>query len=76
MARNFGSFPAIARGLDVASGEYFAVMAADLQEPPELIIEMFKAIHEDEVDVALGVRERRSDPLPSKLASGLFWARM
>ena len=30
-SRNFGSFPAIRSGLEAARGEYFGVMAADLQ---------------------------------------------
>ena len=33
MSRNFGAFAAIRAGLIEASGPYFAVMAADLQEP-------------------------------------------
>src|SRR3984957_17042288 len=37
LSRNFGSFPAIRTGLSAARGEYFGVMAADLQEPPELM---------------------------------------
>ena len=37
MARNFGAFAAIRAGLvECPAGRYFAVMAADLQEPPEL----------------------------------------
>jgi glycosyltransferase involved in cell wall biosynthesis len=39
LSRNFGSFSAIAAGLEAGAGEYFAVLAADLQEPPELIAE-------------------------------------
>jgi len=41
LARNFGSFSAIRAGLGVANGEYVAVMAADMQEPIELIISFF-----------------------------------
>src|SRR4051794_20139868 len=37
LSRNFCSFAAIRMGLTVARGPYFAVMAADLQEPPQLI---------------------------------------
>jgi glycosyltransferase involved in cell wall biosynthesis len=73
LARNFGSFAALRSGLEVGNGPHFAVMAADLQEPPDLIVNMFRAIREEGVDIALGVREKRSDPLLSKMASGLFW---
>src|SRR4029079_8748655 len=41
-SRNFGSFPAIRTGMMAARGEYFGVMAADLQEPPELLVNFFK----------------------------------
>ena len=72
-SRNFGSFPAIRTGLAAARGEYFGVMAADLQEPPELLIAFFKALALDECDVTIGTRTGRSDPYASRLASGLFW---
>ena len=41
-SRNFGSFAAIRTGLAVGQGPFFAVMAADLQEPPELILDFFQ----------------------------------
>ena len=37
LARNFGSFAAIRAGMTHARGPHFAVMAADLQDPPELV---------------------------------------
>ncbi|WP_313311920.1 glycosyltransferase family 2 protein [Pulveribacter sp.] len=72
-SRNFGSFPAIRTGLAAARGEYFGVMAADLQEPPELLIAFFQALELDECDVAIGTRTGRHDPYTSRLASALFW---
>lgn len=72
-SRNFGSFPAIRTGLAAARGDYFGVMAADLQEPPELLVAFFKALALDECDVAIGTRTGRNDPYASRLASGLFW---
>lgn len=73
-SRNFGSFPAIRTGLQHARGEYFAVMAADLQEPPELLTGFFQALENDECDVAIGTRANRDDPWRSKLASSIFWS--
>lgn len=73
-SRNFGSFPAIRTGLGAARGEYAAVMAADLQEPPELLLAFFEALQQDECDVAVGARASRDDPLFSRLASRCFWA--
>ena len=43
-SRNYGSLAAIRSGLQIAKGEYFAVMAADLQEPPELVLEFFRSL--------------------------------
>ena len=74
LSRNFGSFAAIRAGLIASSGEYFAMMAADLQEPPSLILKMFSELSADRCDVAIGTREGRSDPLTSRLFSHVFWA--
>lgn len=73
MARNFGAFAAIRAGLVEARGPYFAVMAADLQEPPELVVEFFRKLEADACDVVCGTREGRDDPLAARAASALFW---
>lgn len=72
-SRNFGSFAAIRTGLIAARGEYFGVMAADLQEPPELLIAFFKSLSSNECDVAVGTRQGRQDPLLSRITSSIFW---
>lgn len=72
-SRNYGSFAAIRTGLAAANGDYFAVMAADLQEPPELAKEFFRLLEADEADVAVGTRDARQDPLRSRLSSEIFW---
>lgn len=74
LSRNFGSFAAIRAGLEDGEGDCFAVMAADLQEPPELVVEMDKLLRVGDVDVVVGVREARNDPLFSRLPAQLFWA--
>ncbi|MEO5669532.1 MAG: glycosyltransferase family 2 protein [Ramlibacter sp.] len=73
LSRNFGSFAAIRTGLLHGSGDRFAVMAADLQEPPELVLEMDRVLRSNEVDVVVGVREARHDPLLSRLPAQIFW---
>ena len=74
LSRNFGSFAAIAAGLERARGGSMAVMAADLQEPPELIRQFFEVLDSGRADVVFGVRGRRSDPWLSEIASNIFWA--
>lgn len=73
LSRNFGSFAAIRQGLEVAAGPYFAVMAADLQEPSELIADFFRILATGEVDITIGVRVQRSDPFLGSLSSRVFW---
>lgn len=73
LSRNFGSFAAIRAGMAEASGAYFAVMAADLQEPPELVIESFRALETGAFDIAIGTRTERDDPLLTRWQSRLFW---
>lgn len=72
-ARNFGSFAAIRSGFAEANAEYLAVMAADLQEPPELVSKMFDALETGTADVVVGRREDRSDPYFTRLMATLFW---
>ncbi len=74
LSRNFGSFAAIRQGLQAASGDYFAVMAADLQEPPELVEQFFNQLKKDEADVVVGTRDSRDDPWISKVSSRIFWS--
>jgi len=73
LSRNFGSFSAIRAGLAAGTGDHFAVMAADLQEPPELIVEFARRLAAGTCDVVVGQRTGRSDPLLSRAASALFW---
>ncbi|MBS1196943.1 MAG: glycosyltransferase [Proteobacteria bacterium] len=72
-SRNFGSFAAIRTGLQAAKGEVFAVIAADLQEPPELVLQFLEKLQTGEYDVVVGCRENRQDPLLSRASSNLFW---
>lgn len=72
-SRNFGSFLAIRTGMEHARGEYVAVMAADLQEPPELMGTFFETLENDQADVVFGHREKRNDPFLQKLFANCFW---
>jgi polyisoprenyl-phosphate glycosyltransferase len=70
-SRNFGSLAAVRTGMIRAQGEHIAVMAADLQEPPELIVQFFARLASGEVDVLAGERVSRDDRGDG--ASKLFW---
>ncbi len=70
-SRNFGSFAAIRTGMSLAHGERIAVMAADLQEPPELVIEFLRRLATGKVDVVAGERASRNDR--GDTASKIYW---
>jgi glycosyltransferase involved in cell wall biosynthesis len=72
-SRNFGSFAAIRSGMSHARGDNVAVMAADLQEPPELVVEFFRLLESDSADIVIGRREGRNDPTMTKVSSTMFW---
>lgn len=73
LARNFGPFPAITAGLANARGSLFATMAADLQDPPELVEQIRHKLETGEYDVVVGTRARRKDPLVSRMLAATFW---
>jgi glycosyltransferase involved in cell wall biosynthesis len=73
LSRNFGSFSAIAAGLQAARGDRMGVLAADLQEPPELMLEFHRILKSGDADVVLGHRTRRADPWWSRVLSNSFW---
>jgi glycosyltransferase involved in cell wall biosynthesis len=73
-SRNFGSLAAIRTGLSRATGQYFATLSADLQEPPELALSFFESLSQDRADVVVGQRISRADPLFSRWMASLYWA--
>lgn len=63
MSRNFGKEAVMLAGLEKSSGDYVAIMDADLQDPPSLLIEMYKGITEEGYD-CVGLRRvtRKGEP--------------
>lgn len=73
-ARNFGSFAAIRTGLAHGTGRFLGVMAADLQEPPELMIGFVERLEAGDVQVVVGERvSRDGDRRLDRGASSLYW---
>src|SRR3982751_2728795 len=71
LSRNFGSNPAILAGLSYARGDACVVIAADLQDPPELIPELIGR-WQGGSDIVLAARRSRDDPLASRLFAAAF----
>ena len=72
-SRNFGSFVAIRTGMEHDKGEYLAVMAADLQEPPELVEQFFDILEKDAADIVFGQRVGRNDPPIRRFLADTYW---
>jgi polyisoprenyl-phosphate glycosyltransferase len=66
LARNFGHQLAISAGLDFASGDAVVIMDGDLQDPPEVVLEMIPLWREG-YEVVHGVRRERAGESRMKL---------
>lgn len=73
LSRNFGSNPAIMAGLSQAKGEAVAAIAADLQDPPELIHDMLEKWRQGH-KVILAARAGRDDPGITSILADAFYA--
>src|SRR3954471_17387686 len=74
-ARNFGHQAAITAGLDHARGEAVVVMDADLQDPPEVVLEMVAKWREG-FDVVYGRRRTRAGETRLKLLTAKWFYRI
>jgi len=73
LSRNFGHQLAITAGMDAAAGQAVIVMDADLQDPPQVILEM-AAKWQEGYEVVYAVRERREGERLFKTATAsLFY---
>lgn len=62
-SRNFGKEAALYAGLKKTKGEYIAVMDVDLQDPPEMLLEMYRLIKKEDYD-CIGARRISRDGEP------------
>jgi len=72
LTRNFGAMAAVQAGLSVAIGDCVGVISADLQDPPELFIEMIKR-WEKGIKAVFAVRKNRKDPITQKIFARIFY---
>ena len=73
LSRNFGSMAAVQAGLAAASGDCVGMIAADLQDPPELFIEMVGHWMRG-VKAVFAVRQSREDKLGERVFARAYYA--
>lgn len=72
-SRNFGHQVAVTAGLDVATGEAVVIIDADLQDPPEVIPELYRKFQEG-YDVVYALRsQRRGEGFLKKATAKIFY---
>jgi len=72
LSKNFGHQAAYTAGLEYSKGEVVAMMDGDLQDPPELLSEMYKMIVEQNYDVVSGKKTGRKGNRGRNLSAFLF----
>ena len=73
-SRNFGKEAAMYAGLEASSGDYVAIMDADLQDPPALLKEMYEFLESGEYDsVATRRVTRKGEPVIRSFFARLYY---
>lgn len=73
LSRNFGKEVAMGAAFDYVTGEAVAIIDADLQDPPELIVDMIKLYEEGYDDVYAKRRSRDGETWFKKFTSKAFY---
>jgi len=72
LTRNFGAVAASKMGFHFVTGDAFLILAADLQDPPELILELVDRWLEG-AKYVVATREKRDDPPASRLFARIYY---
>ena len=73
-SRNFGKESAMLAGLEYSSGDYVVLIDADLQDPPELIPEMYRMIQAEKIDrIATRRVDRKGEPVIRSFFAKMFY---
>lgn len=72
-SRNFGKEAGLLAGLEAADGDLVTVMDADLQDPPEMLVEMYDKIQEGYDVVGTRRADRKGEPAIRSFFAKLFY---
>ncbi|MFD0742510.1 glycosyltransferase family 2 protein [Phytohabitans flavus] len=77
LRRNSGHQPALIAGLMRARGAHVVSIDADLQDPPETIVEMLRLARDQNLDIVYGVRaDRRADTAFKRWTASVYYRMM
>lgn len=72
-SRNFGKEAAMLAGLEAATGSHVVIMDADLQHPPELIVEMYRIMNDTGAGQVVACRTREGEPWLRKTLTRIYY---
>lgn len=73
-SRNFGKEAGIYAGLKHAKGDFVVIMDVDLQDPPEMLRQMYETVEKDGYDCAATRRaDRKGEPLIRSFFARMFY---
>lgn len=75
-SRNFGHQPAVSAGMRYCQGDLAAIIDADLQDPPQIIPDMIKAMRAANANSVYGVRKKRQGETFFKLVTARIFYRL
>ena len=74
-SRNFGKDAGIYAGLKYASGDYVSIIDADLQQRPEIVVDMVKMMEKDpDIDMVAAYQDRRNEGKLLSLFKKIFYS--
>jgi len=72
-SRNFGHQTAIFCGIQKADADYVLILDVDLQDPPEILKDMYNKITSNNVNIVYGQRSKTNENFFKKITSILFY---
>jgi dolichol-phosphate mannosyltransferase len=76
LSRNFGHQIAVTAGLDAVTADYACIIDADLQDPPELLLDMYAEMRRSQVNVVYAQRRQRAGESQFKAMSATAFYRL
>jgi dolichol-phosphate mannosyltransferase len=73
LSKNFGHQNAISAGFQYANSDYVLIIDADLQDPPELLFDMYNKISKNNFNVVYAKRIKSNENFFKKFTSKIFY---